>query len=47
MITVVDIVDGAAYLFEKDPSSNKRNWKGELELEQFKHILEREEKSID
>ena len=47
VITVVDIVDGAAYLFEKEPSSDKRNWKAELELEQFKHILEREEKSVD
>ena len=47
VITVVDIADGAAYLFEKEPSSSKRNWKAELELEQFKHILEREEKSID
>ena len=47
VITVVDIVDGAAYLFEKEPSSNKRNWKAELELEQFRHIMEREEKSVD
>ena len=46
-ITVVDIVDGAAYLFEKEPSSDKRNWKAELELEQFRHVLEREEKSVD
>lgn len=47
VITVVDIVDGAAYLFEKEPSSDKRNWKAELELEQFRHVLEREEKSVD
>ena len=47
VITVVDIVDGAAYLFEKEPSSNERNWKAELELEQFRHVLEREEKSMD
>ena len=47
VITVVDIIDGAAYLFEKEPSSSKRNWKAELELEQFRHILEWEEKSID
>ena len=47
VITVVDIVDGAAYLFEKEPSSDKRNWKAELELEQFRHVLEREEKRMD
>ena len=47
VITVVDIVDGAAYLFEKEPSSDKRNWKAELELEQFRHVLERKEKSVD
>lgn len=47
VITVVDIADGAAYLFEKEPLSNKRNWKAELELEQLRHILEREEKSVD
>ena len=47
VITVVDIVDGAAYLFEKESSSDKKNWKAELELEQFRHVLEREEKSMD
>ena len=47
VITVVDIADGAAYLFEKEPSSSKRNWKAELELEQFRYVLEREEKSMD
>ncbi len=39
-VTVVDIVDGAAYLFEKEPSANRRNWKAELELEQYRHVLE-------
>lgn len=47
VITVVDIVDGAAYLFEKEPPSDRRNWKAELELEQLRHVLEREEKSAD
>ena len=44
MVTVVDIVDGAAYLFEKEPPSMRRNWKAELELEQFKRVLEQEGK---
>ena len=39
-ITVLDIVDGAAYLFEKEPPSMRRNWKAELELEQFRRVLE-------
>lgn len=40
VITVVDIVDGAAYLFEKEPLAERRNWKAELELEQYRHVLE-------
>lgn len=40
VITVVDIVDGAAYLFEKEHPANRRNWKAELELEQYRHVLE-------
>lgn len=39
MITVVDILDNAAYLFEKEVPSNRRNWKAELELEQFRTVL--------
>lgn len=40
VLTVIDIVDGAAYLFEKEPPSKRRNWKAELELEQFRSVLE-------
>ena len=47
VITVLDIVDGAAYLFQKEPPSDRRNWKAELELEQLRHVLEQEEKSTD
>ena len=43
VITVVDIVDGAAYLFEKEPPSKRRNWKAELELEQYRQVLEFEQ----
>lgn len=39
-ITLVDILDGAAYLFEKEPPANRRNYKAELELEQYRHVLE-------
>lgn len=48
-ITVVDIVDGAAYLFEKEVPTNRRNWKAELELEQFRRVLDlgEEKKEID
>ncbi len=38
-VTVVDIVDGAAYLFEKEPLANRKNWKAELELEQCRQML--------
>lgn len=43
VVTIVDIVDVAAYLFEKEPSAKRRNWKAELELEQYRHVLELEE----
>ena len=39
---VVDIVDGAAYMFEKECPAGRRNWKAELELEQYRHVLEME-----
>lgn len=42
-ITVVDIVNGAAYLFEKESVINNQHWKAELELEQYRHVLELEE----
>ena len=43
VVTVVDIVDGAAYLFEKVSPTTKRNWKAELELEQYRSVLELDE----
>ena len=39
-VTVVDIVNGAAYLFDKESPSDRQNWKVELELDQFRHVLE-------
>ena len=43
VITVVDIVNGAAYLFGKEPPGNRRNWKAELEMEQLRHAIEHSE----
>lgn len=40
MLTAVDIADGAAYLFGKERPAERRNWKAELELEQYRRILE-------
>ena len=39
-ITLVDILDGAAYLFDKDSPKERRNYKAELELEQYRYVLE-------
>ena len=41
-ITLVEILDGAAYLFEKKPPENRRNYKAELELEELRAVLERD-----
>lgn len=40
VITVADIIDGVAYLFGKELSAEQRKQKAELELEEFKKILE-------
>ncbi len=39
-VTVVDIVNGAAYLFDKTPDTDNQHWKADLELEQFRSALE-------
>ena len=39
VITVVDIVNGAAYLFDRTPDTDNQHWKVDLELEQFRKIL--------
>ena len=38
LLTMLDILDRAAYLFEKEPPE-RRNLKAELELEEYKKIL--------
>ena len=45
VITIVDIVDGAENLFDKETSSDRKNWKAELELEQYRSILQMEKES--
>ena len=43
VVAAVDIAEGAAYLFDKEPPAKQRNWKAELELEQYRHVLGLEE----
>ena len=38
-VTVVDILNGAAYLFEKKPVGDNQHWKSDLELEEFRRSL--------
>jgi hypothetical protein len=45
IITAVDIVNGAAYLFQKIPSSDNHHWKADLKIEQFRKVLESDKKS--
>ena len=41
-ITAVDIVNGAAYLFDKTPDIDNQHWKADLEIEQFQEMLEQD-----
>ena len=41
-VTVVDILDGAAYLFNKSPPEERKEWKIESEQERFKEALKNE-----
>lgn len=47
VITIVDIVDGAAYLFDRESPAERRNWKAELELEQYRRVLDVDSRKID
>lgn len=38
-ITAVDIVNGAAYLFDKAPVKDNQHWKADLEVEQLKQAI--------
>lgn len=39
VVTVVDIINGASYLFGKEPYNDNQHWKKELELEQLRDVL--------
>lgn len=47
VVTIVDIVDGTAYLFDWEPPAERRNWKTELELEQYRRALDIDSRKID
>lgn len=38
-VTVVDIVNGAAYIFDKKAPDGEQKWKESLEVEQYRHAL--------
>ena len=42
-ITSVDILNGAAYLFEKVSDNDNQHWKVDLELEELREVLRLEE----
>ena len=39
VITMVDILNGAAYLFEKKPDSDNRHWKEQREIQEYCEAL--------
>ena len=41
-VTMIDIIDGAAYLFNKSPPERNINWKMELEREDLREALKKE-----
>ncbi|MBQ1388769.1 MAG: hypothetical protein IIY78_03990 [Clostridia bacterium] len=41
-VTMIDIIDGAAYLFNKSPPERNINWKLELEREDLREALKNE-----
>ena len=42
MIAMVDILNGAAYLFDKKPDSDNRHWKEQQEIQEYCEILRKE-----
>lgn len=41
-VTIVDILDGAAYLFNKSPPEGRKDWKIELEQEALRDAIKNE-----
>lgn len=46
VVTMVDIINGAAYLFDKAPDGDNQHWKADLEMEQFRNALEIKENDL-
>lgn len=44
MITMVDILNGAAYLFDKKPDSDNRHWKEQKEIQEYCEAISKEVK---
>lgn len=42
MITMVDILNGAAYLFNKKPDSDNRHWKEQQEIQEYCEAIREE-----
>lgn len=42
MITMVDILNGAAYLFDKKPDSDNRHWKEQQEIQEYCEAIREE-----
>ena len=39
-VTVVDILNGAAYLFDKNPENDNQHWKADIRLDQLGKIIQ-------
>ena len=42
VITVVDTINGAAYLFDKSSDVDDQHWRANLKLEQFRSFYKKE-----
>lgn len=47
VITVVDILNGAAYLFDKNPEIDNRYWKKQQKIQEYKAVLKEEFTDIE
>lgn len=47
VITMVDILNGAAYLFDQNPEIDNRFWKKQQEIQEYKAVLKEEFTNIE
>ena len=47
VITMVDILNGAAYLFDKNPEIDNRYWKKQQKIQEYKAVLKEEFTDIE